>query len=980
MCGIAGAFSYQDSAPPVDREQLLRTREAMVSRGPDGDGLWVSEDCRVGLAHRRLAIIDLSERGAQPMASADGRLRVTFNGEIYNYRELRAELENRGCHFHSDSDTEVLLHLYAERGAEMVHALRGMFAFAIWDSREQSLFLARDHFGIKPLYVADDGRTLRFASQVKALLRGGADTAPEPAGSVGFLIWGFVPEPYTLYRGIRSLPAGSTMVVARSRRPVTRSYFDVSDELRRAEAAGMSQVSDARERIREAAKASVRAHLVADVPVGIFLSAGIDSSTITGLASQHGGSPLHAVTLGFSEFQGTPDDEVPIASEVARGFGIRHDVHRITGDDFREELPRILDAMDQPSMDGVNTYFVSRAAARSGLKVALSGVGGDELFGGYPSFAQVPRLVRWLRFAGERPWAGRLARAIAAPLVSRIASPKYAGLFEYGGSYAGAYLLRRALFMPWEVRSVLDPSTVHTGLEELRTLRELQQRVNGLQRPRSRVVSLELSWYMRNQLLRDADWAGMAHSLEIRVPLVDVAFFRAVAPLIASAQYPTKQDLSAALPAPLPAGMQQRPKSGFVTPVPQWISQASGADDTEHGRGLRDWAMRVLPPQPRTIRILALVTDAFGGSGGIAKFNRDLAAALAAMPECAEVVMIPRVMTSAPEAIPPRVRFLTKALHSKVRFTLATLEQILRGHVDLVIVGHINLAPLGALLARLKRVPSVLFVYGIDAWAPHRNPRVKSNLHQFTSIASISEITTERFTQWSGVEPSKVRYVPPCVDLSSYGAGPKSVDLAERLGLRNRTVLMTLGRLDSEERAKGFDAVIESLPRLATIIPNISYLICGAGSDRARLEQKVDHLGVRDRVVFAGFTPEEEKADYYRLADAYVMPSRGEGFGIVFLEALACGIPALGSRMDGGREALLNGALGCLVDPADRDELEQGILNTLRENRGSIPAELAFYSHEMFVQRTSALVRDVLADWSAPKRQPTLSSAGADAK
>src|SRR4051794_33648635 len=203
MCGIAGIYSYRNSAPPVDREELLCIREAMANRGPDGAGLWLSDDQRAGLAHRRLPIIDLSEAGAQPMSTADGRLRVTFNGEIYNYRALRAELEGKGYRFASSSDTEVLLHLYADRGTDMVHALRGMYAFAIWDERASELFLARDPFGIKPLYYADRGETFRFASQVKALLKSeGIDTAPDPAGTVGFFVWGSVPEPHTLYRGI----------------------------------------------------------------------------------------------------------------------------------------------------------------------------------------------------------------------------------------------------------------------------------------------------------------------------------------------------------------------------------------------------------------------------------------------------------------------------------------------------------------------------------------------------------------------------------------------------------------------------------------------------------------------------------------------------------------------------------------------------------------------------------------------------------
>src|SRR4051812_27547169 len=191
MCGIAGTYAYRDFAPPVDRDELLRMREAMLRRGPDGEGLWISDDQRVGLAHRRLAIIDLSEGGAQPMATRDGLLRITFNGEIYNYRELKTELEGKGYVFHSNSDTEVLLHLYADRGQEMVHALRGMFAFAIWDERRRAMFLARDAFGIKPLYFADDSKTIRIASQVKALLAGGAiDTGEDPAGHASFLLLG----------------------------------------------------------------------------------------------------------------------------------------------------------------------------------------------------------------------------------------------------------------------------------------------------------------------------------------------------------------------------------------------------------------------------------------------------------------------------------------------------------------------------------------------------------------------------------------------------------------------------------------------------------------------------------------------------------------------------------------------------------------------------------------------------------------------
>ena len=229
MCGIAGIFAYRDQAPPVDKEELLRIREAMRLRGPDGEGLWISRNSRVGLAHRRLAIIDLTNDGLQPMATPDGALRITFNGEIYNYRELRRLLESKGQIFRTNSDTEVLLHLYRAFGINMLEQLRGMYAFAMWDQTRQMLILARDPLGIKPLYYADDGVTIRVASQVKALLAGArVDRRPQPAGHVGFLLWGYVPEPHTLYRGVKSLSAGTIMLIERNKSPRLQTVFSLS--------------------------------------------------------------------------------------------------------------------------------------------------------------------------------------------------------------------------------------------------------------------------------------------------------------------------------------------------------------------------------------------------------------------------------------------------------------------------------------------------------------------------------------------------------------------------------------------------------------------------------------------------------------------------------------------------------------------------------------------------------------------------------
>jgi asparagine synthase (glutamine-hydrolysing) len=343
--------------------------------------------------------------------------------------------------------------------------------------------------------------------------------------------------------------------------------------------------------LKEVLRDSVRHHMVADVPVGLFLSAGIDSTTLAGLAAVGQSSRLNAVTLGFREFDGTSQNEVPIAAAVAGQYGINHQAHWITRQDFESELPHLLDAMDQPSIDGVNVYFVSRAAAAAGMKVALSGLGGDEIFGGYPSFQQVPAIVGALRFMRSAPFAGRLVRWMTAPLVGSVTSPKYAGLLEYGTSYGGAYLLRRALFMPWEVASVLDRETVRAGLDALEIVEKLDASIGGVERPRSRVAALELGWYMRNQLLRDCDWAAMAHSLEVRVPLVDVPLFRAVAPFLVSPKYLTKHDLAAVVPDPLPTIVTTRPKTGFVTPLRTWAADMTGEPAGE--RGLRRWARDV---------------------------------------------------------------------------------------------------------------------------------------------------------------------------------------------------------------------------------------------------------------------------------------------------------------------------------------------------------------------------------------------------
>jgi len=609
MCGVAGIFSYNDNAPAVNPHELRIIRDHMRNRGPDGKGEWYSSTHRVGLAHRRLSIIDLDERATQPMVSKDGRYVISFNGEIYNYRELRRKLEQKGCHFRTTSDTEVILHLFAERGVAMLQELRGMFAIALWDNYENKLLLARDPYGIKPLYYSDDGLTLRVASQVKALLAGGKiSRKQEPAGLVGFYLFGSVPEPFTLYDSIRAVPASTYMYITTSGPSKPMAYFSIPETLCDAtHPIGKLRQEEIQQLVREHLLDSVAQHMEADVPVGAFLSAGIDSSALVGLMAEISGktrTPITTITLGFDEFQGSLDDEAPLASEVARAYGTNHVIRRVSELEFQEELPQFLEAMDQPTIDGLNTWFVSKAAKEQGLKVAVSGLGGDELFGGYPSFKEIPRWVRYLSAPSKVPGLGDLATMIgsSAWAAKTNINPKFWGLIKYGGTYPGAYLLKRGLFMPWELSDVLDQDVIQAGFEALKPLLMIEKEISPDPGTAfQRVASMESSLYMKNQLLRDSDWASMAHSLEIRVPLVDAELLSKLGPLIASMSGDQCKKMFGLTPVPpLSDIVLNRKKTGFQTPVEKWMKNMKVADTGNMVSGksnqpwAREWAKTVI--------------------------------------------------------------------------------------------------------------------------------------------------------------------------------------------------------------------------------------------------------------------------------------------------------------------------------------------------------------------------------------------------
>jgi asparagine synthase (glutamine-hydrolysing) len=585
MCGISGVFASTADLGPAHGETLSRLNDGLRRRGPDGEGQWRSRDGAVILGNRRLAIIDIGPGGAQPMTDVSGRWTITFNGEIYNYRELRTELERLGSRFASRSDTEILIQTVAQWGVAGLRRLRGMYAFALWDDREKELWLGRDPYGIKPLYIARGGGVLWFASQARALANcAPIDTRRDPAALTGFYLWGYVPEPFSWWRGIEPFPPGHVQRFRVGGTETPPQCFSSIPELY----AGVTPRPADPGELRAALADSVRAHLVADIPVGMFLSAGIDSNVIAALASELG-HPPRTITLAFEEYAGTDDDEAPLAALAARTFGTDHVTVRVARSEFDAMIDDFFAAMDQPSTDGLNSWLLARAAAMEGLKVVVSGLGGDELFGGYPSFRQLPLLIAAGRTLPAARRVGELLRRSMRQMLPRNVSPKLAAAMSYSGDLGAAYLLRRSLYLTEELSLLLDESWLREGLERLSTDAAIAAmlaplKVAGIP-AHAQISALESCWYMRNQLLRDTDWAGMAHGVEIRVPYVDTEFLAALAPAVASSRPPGKRDIAACVGA-LPPAIRSRRKTGFTTPVRTWTKGGNRVSP----RGLRGWA------------------------------------------------------------------------------------------------------------------------------------------------------------------------------------------------------------------------------------------------------------------------------------------------------------------------------------------------------------------------------------------------------
>jgi len=576
MCGIFGIAAHKAR---VAAELLERGTQSLVHRGPDDSGTVLLRDSasgqvEIGLGNRRLAILDLSPLARQPMHDPETDNWIVYNGEIYNFREVRAELEREGTKFVSHSDTEVLLKAYARWGQQCLQKLRGMFAFAIWDTLQHRLFLARDPMGIKPLYYAQSGSYFLFASEVRALLETGlVPRRIDQAGLLNYLMFGSACDPLTLIEGVRALPPGHTLIWEAGTLRQS-SYWDLAAEPGDANQTVEAVSGNGRPALQELQtelEEAVRLQLVSDVPVGVFLSGGIDSSALVSILSRGGVTPS-TFSIVFREAEYS---EAQYSLAVATKFRTDHHEISVSQRDALAAIPDALRAMDLPTMDGINTYFVSRETRRAGVKVALSGLGGDEIFAGYSSFRTVPRMEHFAQFWRHVP------RVVRGPLVSAVAAFSPAGQSRKLISIARnedrvlhPYFLTRMLFTPVQCDQLFPALDAQSADAALVWQRNCLQRSLPLD-PVNRISYLESRCYMLNTLLRDADVMSMSHGLEVRVPLIDHQLARAVLALPGAWKLnrTPKHLLVESLAGSLPDEIVHRPKRGFTLPFERWMRQ-----------------------------------------------------------------------------------------------------------------------------------------------------------------------------------------------------------------------------------------------------------------------------------------------------------------------------------------------------------------------------------------------------------------------
>ncbi len=948
MCGICGFAGLRNDA-------LLRAMAARLEhRGPDEDGFFAEAD-RVALGMRRLRVIDLST-GSQPVFSEDRSVAVVFNGEIYNFRELRAELEAKGHRFRTSTDTEVLVHLYEERGEEFPKYLRGMFAFALWDVKERKLMLARDQFGVKPLFYAQAGGKLFFASEIKSLLlaeeiSGGLD----PAALDAYFARLYIPAPLTAYKGIKKLEPAFTLVLKDGRAKLSR-YWEPPR--------GVPALSerDCLEGVDDLLGGSVKEQLVSDVPLGLLLSGGMDSSTLLYYMSRYGPGPVRTFTVGYSG-KDAAFSETAQARLLAEHFGSAHE-ETIISPDPRAVMEKLAAQFDEPFADAsaIPTYLVTREA-RKRVTVALTGVGGDELFGGYPRHLG----ARLLPFYLSLPRALRAALGDAARLLPESAGPRNLPgrlkrfLDGTRGDFREAYERWISYLTEGERRALFEGGRL-AGLPPSDAL------FPGALAGPDDIYPYELRNYLSDDLLCLADRASMANSLELRVPFLDVrlAEFMAGAPLsLRTRGFRLKHLLKKLMADRLPAEITCGAKRGFQVPLARWYGEelngfareilSSGklvkegylsreflggllAEHESGRRNLNDqihaavmfelWlgvnGKRAAAPPRDGIRAggesLTIVTatdiiqsDDEGGSGRVAWETSKQLAALGH-----RVIVVTRGAAGAKDRAAQEGLEVYRYRGSPLRFASAARDILRRfGKVDALYLHH----PYTGLLAQLnfRGVPSAYVFH--SPWAEEYAIRARARglgalrrgpgllarrlmerraIAKSGAVLAASVFMAERLKAAHGLA---ARVLPLGVDTGKFAPAADRAEVRRGLGIDESGFLVFTVR--NLEPRMGLENLVEAAADAARTVPGTRVIIGGRGSLRAKLEGLIGSSGLSGTVRLAGYIPEEELPLYYQAADLFVLPTRElEGFGLVTLEALACGTPVLATPVAANVEVL----------------------------------------------------------------------------
>ncbi len=555
MCGIAGIFNFNNNILKIPDNFILKN---MLHRGPDSSNLWKTEDNKLTLYHTRLSIVDLSEKANQPMDYM-GKYQIVFNGEIYNYIYLKKKLEQKGYIFKTNSDTEVILALYNEYSKESFDMLEGIFAFAIYDCIEKKLIIARDLFGVKPIYFFHNSKHFIFSSEVKLIKKIYKQLSKSSSGWIGYSLLGSVPEPFTIYKDVFALKPGNVKEIESDGSDKSYSFNSIQKIAQDSEV-----FNEDKQEIDSVISESIKNNLIGDVKKSVFLSSGFDSSLISLISKKHDNN-LTNLSLGFNEYKLSSKDELDKAIKFSKTNKTEFIGRYYEYNDYSKYKNIFFKYMDQPTIDGFNVFLISLLAKQNLFKVALSGIGGDENFCSYPSFKNIPNIINLVPFKASTDFINLYYKKKIFTQNSFF--KKITSILDFSGSIESLYFLQRSLCFPNELKQIYEEDFIIDGLQNLNLIERMKKTHNEVSNLQIKISLLELEWYMKNQLLKDADVFGMANSIEIRVPLLSKKIlFNSFKKM--KNRFFNKKQLVSKYYSDLPFDNK---KLGFSFPIKEWI-------------------------------------------------------------------------------------------------------------------------------------------------------------------------------------------------------------------------------------------------------------------------------------------------------------------------------------------------------------------------------------------------------------------------